>query len=112
MASTENLYTDGTGEAAVGAASAVDAVVSCEMWAAAAELCAEDVAFFHMDNDAPKLALLMNDTFHYASADAEVVEWKDMLGVYDTWKQEGIDGLIRWAAAKRGCEPLPGVLSS
>jgi len=103
--------TDHTQNTADGSKSAVDAVVSCEMWEKAAEMCAEDVAFFYMENGAPKLCLIMNDTFHYASADAEVVEWPDLFNVYALWKQHDIAGLIGWVAERRGCEPLPGACS-
>lgn len=86
----------------------LDGVVSCEQWEMAAEMCADDVAYFYMDSR-PRLALLMNDTFHYASADAEGVEWGELEEVYAVWKKDNWKGLVRWAAKKRGCKPLPQI---
>lgn len=56
--------------------------------------------------------LLMNDTFHYASADAEEVpynEWPHVKEVYEKWGEEG---LIAWVALRRGYDPaVSGVVT-
>lgn len=55
--------------------------------------------------------LLMNDTFYYASADAEPVGYDEWPAVKKIYEDHGNEGLIAWAALRRGHEPLPPLLT-
>ncbi len=53
--------------------------------------------------------LAMNDVFAYACADGEVVEWSDLENLDAIAKREGWEGLVEWAAQRRGVRPIPPV---
>jgi hypothetical protein len=48
----------------------------------------------------------MNDTFDYASGDAEEVPPERWIEVNNVYKQYSSMGLIAWTALRRGYEPL------
>jgi hypothetical protein len=81
----------------------------CAVWKMAIEMVANDDAFFTTyddktgkhDGSKPKLCLLMNDVWLWASADGETVEWEDVPAMYKLWKEQGWDGLMVWACKKR-----------
>ena len=52
-------------------------------------------------------ALMMNDTFYYASADAEGFGEADVDLLVDLYQRFDYHGPTAWAAVKRGEEPLP-----
>lgn len=80
----------------------------------AIEMNAADDAFFTQyqgdetgkhDRTKPRLCLLMNDVWQWASADGETVEWEDVPSIYALWKEQGSDGLLVWACKKRNMRP-------
>lgn len=79
----------------------------------AIEMVAADDAFFTQydeatkkhDNEKPKLCLLMNDVWQWASADGESVDWMDVPAIHKIWKDMGSDGLLVWACKKRNMRP-------
>jgi hypothetical protein len=52
------------------------------------------------------LAVYCNDTFTYASADAEQMYYEDLQEVYHHWLQNEMYGPIVWCCKKRGMLPL------
>jgi hypothetical protein len=52
-------------------------------------------------------AVNVNDTFYYASADAEDLKEEEIDGLIDVVKKFSHDGVTAWAARRRGMEPLP-----
>jgi hypothetical protein len=52
-----------------------------------------------------KYILNMNDTFHYACADAEEVTKEEAKEVVELFKQHGWKGIDYWVAKKRGYDP-------
>lgn len=75
-------------------------------------VCADDAFFTSYDEvtkkhdgTKPKLCLLMNDVWQWASADGESVEWADVEPIYRLWKEQGSDGLLVWACKKRNMRP-------
>jgi hypothetical protein len=49
----------------------------------------------------------VNDTFYYASADAEDLKEDEIDGLIDVVKKYSHDGVTAWAARRRNMEPLP-----
>ena len=74
---------------------------------AALFLVACDIAMISKDKNTLTCCLCCNDTFGYATADAEPIEWHEAPALKVLYEQEGWQGLIRWIAKKRGVEPLP-----
>lgn len=72
----------------------------------------EEILYLSLDKEEKiRPWLLMNDTFGYACSDSEEVEIGEMpilSKIYDTHKY---DGLIAWAANKRGCEPIKPLIT-
>ena len=77
-------------------------------------LAAHDVGFFSMWNGTdhsgpPKLALLCNDTFAWATADAEDVLDAQIDTIVELFKSEGEAGVIKWIAQQRNMKPMESV---
>ena len=77
-------------------------------------LAAHDVGFFSMWNGTdhsgpPKLALLCNDTFAWATADAEDVLDEQIDTIVELFKSEGEAGVIKWIAQQRNMKPMESV---
>lgn len=53
----------------------------------------------------------VNDTFAYACSDEERMDWDDFLDVIPMIKEYGCDALIAYAALKRGCDPIPPLIT-
>lgn len=77
-------------------------------------LAAEDIVFFSFYNEEVEdydgwfhAAVNVNDTFYYASADAEDLAPGKAAIVRDYYERYGWGGVVAWAAIKRGQEPLP-----
>ncbi|MDP3793337.1 MAG: hypothetical protein Q8R07_01145, partial [Candidatus Uhrbacteria bacterium] len=72
----------------------------------AISLAAADVAFFayvpELAGTQPTLCLLCNDTFAYASADAEPVPWDSVQEVKRLYDAGGWRALIDWISERRG----------
>ena len=81
-----------------------------ERWRMAAEMTANDVAFFSPNEERPRIedrfCLFCNDTFWWATADAEHVLWEQIPEVYAIYKAQGEAGLIDWISEKRGIRPM------
>lgn len=67
---------------------------------------AHSALFTQRDGDNFSLYLLLNDTFFYASADAEEVLLDDLPELSRLWSDYGYVGAVAWAANKRKDEPL------
>ena len=52
-----------------------------------------------------KLYILLNDTFHFACADSEIVEEEEIEDVIKYFRSYGDDGVLYWVAKKRGYDP-------
>lgn len=65
-------------------------------------LASEDEVFFASDGP----AVLLNDTFSYASADAERVTEDQVPLLADLYQRFDHAGVVAWAAWRRGCEPI------
>lgn len=52
------------------------------------------------------LAVNCNDTFYYASGDAEQMDYEDLEDVYTYWNQNNHWGPTVWCCKKRGMMPL------
>jgi hypothetical protein len=81
-------------------------------------LAARDLVFFGTwDEEAEdwtdgfSLALNVNDTFYYASADAEGMELKDAPSLVNLYKLFGFCGLAAWVAIKRDSNVLPQLMT-
>ena len=77
-------------------------------------LAAHDVGFFSMWNGTdysgpPKLALLCNDTFAWATADCEDVLDEQIDTIVELFKSEGEAGVIKWIAQQRNMKPMESV---
>jgi len=57
------------------------------------------------------LCLLLNDTFYYASADAETVPNGMVKRVWEIYEKWGFDGLLAWAALRRKEQPLKPLIT-
>ena len=53
-----------------------------------------------------QICLLLNDTFDYATADAEPLTDDECIECAHVFKDHGWPGIVAWAAIKRGVEPL------
>lgn len=53
-----------------------------------------------------RFSLMMNDTFHYASADAEPFCLEQIPEVAKIYSEHGNIGLVAWASLQRGQDPL------
>lgn len=56
--------------------------------------------------EAISMYLNVNDTFYYASADAEDVLISDIPKIYELWKKYDHHGITAWVALKRNMDPL------
>lgn len=59
-----------------------------------------------MECPEPGLWLPMNDTFGYATADAEHIESSDVPTVYALWRVFGWQGAVWWVMQRRQQEPI------
>src|SRR5574342_368181 len=64
----------------------------------------DGVAFFSATTLQP--CAMLNDTFAYACADAEVITWEELPGLYAMHEQDKSWGVVRWAILKRKCAPI------
>jgi hypothetical protein len=92
-----------------------------QIWAGL-QLAAEDVVFFNWtwwDKDDPDKLIplvIVNDTFYYATADAEDLSWEELPAMLEIYRDkrhrchcEANIYLIDWVAKKRGIRPLKEV---
>jgi len=77
-------------------------------------LASRDIIFFGSYNTAIGTwdehwhpAVNVNDTFYYASADAEDLKEEEIDGLIDVVKKFSHDGVTAWAARRRNMDPLP-----
>jgi len=78
-------------------------------------LAAQDVIWFSAYDEKTRTwpddhytpCVMLNDTFTYASADGESLTDDQIDTLIAAYKQYGNDGVIAWASARRGAEPLP-----
>jgi len=85
----------------------------------AAELAADDVAFFFRGhpfvgntNDSEKelcVGLLVSDTFGYAGADCERITLDEVPHVYALYKQGDWPAIVRWISERRQSRPIKEV---
>lgn len=75
------------------------------------EMLEEDILLLSIDDAMVSPWILMNDTFSYASADGEDVSIDELPLVANIWKQYKQNGLIAWAAKKRGFQPIKKYLT-
>ena len=74
---------------------------------AALDLLNAEVAFVGWGSDDRRVLVLnMNDTFAFATADAEEVPPSQWQEVADIYKEFGRDGLTAWTAIRRNAEPI------
>lgn len=66
----------------------------------------DDLLLRVVENNEVRMALNMGDTFEYATADMEVVPVDAVVTVAQIALDYGVQGLIAWAAMRRGAEPL------
>lgn len=66
-------------------------------------LSSQDVVYFHEDG---RPWVLCNDTFYYASADAEDLPIDEVSRLFGVYKKFGYHGVTAWCAEHRGMEPL------
>lgn len=60
-----------------------------------------------MDKDGEVFVYVpLNDCFGYATADLEPLPHDQIIPLYEASKRWGLDGIIAWAAVRRGSEPL------
>ena len=53
----------------------------------------------------------LNDTFAYACADEERMDWDDFIDLIPMIKERGYNVLTAYAALKRGCDPIPPLVT-
>lgn len=82
------------------------ATLPVETVGAVRELLAADVLCLTIKGSAVTCLIPMNDVFEYACADAESAESSDLANVARIWQAHGWDGLIAWAAQRRGETPI------
>lgn len=50
--------------------------------------------------------VILNDTFYYASADAEPIRLSELQNLYELYKEHKYTGIVKWATEKRGILPI------
>src|ERR1700757_4776951 len=67
-----------------------------------------DVGFlgWHHTDGYPALFLIMNDTFAFATSDAEEVPFENLIEVRALYDKFGSHGLTAWVAKKRNQQPI------
>ena len=70
-----------------------------EQLKAAIQLCADDEVFFiHIGGNGEIIpCLMLNDTFYYACADLEEIDWSQVVRLRDRIRANGWPEAIRWA---------------
>lgn len=58
------------------------------------------------------IAVNCSDVFAYAAADAEIINYDEIIEVYKHWKQDYIWGPTVFCIKKRKCKPLPHIFSA
>lgn len=58
------------------------------------------------------IAVICNDVFYYASADAESIDYLELKDAFMHWEKDNDFGLIVWAIKKRKQKPIPEVYKS
>lgn len=84
---------------------------------AAIKLSAHDELFFSFYNnetqkhdlEIPHPIIMCSDTFAFAFADGENVEWEDVPKLLEIYEGRGWPAITEWVAKKRGMEPIQPV---
>lgn len=76
---------------------------------AAFQLAADDQIMFFRRGEQVFPAILVNDTFYYACADAETVDWSVMPELLDEYRTQGWPVVVERVATMRNLRPLPDV---
>lgn len=69
-------------------------------------LISDEIHIYIRKEKCVELMLNMNDTFHYACSDCEIVPLGSLKEVYDLWKAYGFDGSMAWVSNKRDTLPI------